>query len=139
MTLITCIDDRGGLAFHRRRLSRDRALCKRILELAGTGILRLSPYSLPLFEPLPHASALLAGEDYLADAAGEDLCFTERADLSPWLDRADKLVLFRWNRTYPFDLRFPLEELDRHWVLTGAVDFPGSSHEKITEEWYEKA
>lgn len=137
MTLITCIDDRGGQAFHRRRLSRDRALCKRILELAGTGPLRLSPYSLPLFEALSPSVPLLAGEDYLAGADG--LCFAEREDLAPWLDRADRLVLFRWNRAYPFDLRFPLEELERHWVLTGTADFPGSSHEKITEETYEKA
>ena len=139
MTLITCIDDRGGLAFHRRRLSRDRVLCERILELAGTGHLRLSPYSAPLFRDLPRAAALLEGESCLERAVGEDLCFIEWEDPRPWLDRADKLVLFRWNRTYPFDLRFPLEELDRHWVLTGRADFPGSSHEKITEEWYEKA
>lgn len=138
MTLITCIDDRGGQAFHRRRLSRDRVLCERILELAGTGHLRLSPYSAPLFRDLSHTAALLE-EDCLERAAGEDFCFIEREDPGPWLNRADKLVLFRWNRTYPFDLRFPLEELDRHWVLTGRADFPGSSHEKITEEWYEKA
>lgn len=136
MTLITCIDDRWGQAFHSRRLSRDRALCARVLELAGTGNLRLSPYSLPLFEA--HSPALLAGEDYLADAAGEDLCFVEREDLAPWLDRADKLVLFRWNRAYPFDLRFPAEKLE-NWVLTGTREFPGSSHEKITEVTYEKA
>lgn len=139
MTLITCIDDRGGQAFHNRRLSRDRVLCARILELAGSGTLRLSPYSLPLFESLPHGAALLAGEDYLERATGADFCFAEREDVTPWLDRADKLVLFRWNRAYPFDLRFPLDELDRHWGLTGTADFPGSSHEKMTEEWYEKA
>lgn len=139
MTLITCMDDRGGLAFHDRRLSRDRVLCERILELAGTGTLRLSPYSLPLFQSLPHEAALLSGEDFREQAAGEDLCFIEREDPVPWLDRVDKLVLFHWNRTYPFDLRFPLEELENHWVLTGSADFPGSSHEKITEEWYEKA
>lgn len=139
MTLITCIDDRGGQAFHRRRLSRDRALCVRVLELAGTGRLRLSPYSLPLFGALPPAAALAAGEDFLDRATGDELCFAEREDLSPWLDKADRLVLFRWNRTYPYDLRFPLEELEKHWVLTGTADFPGSSHEKITEETYEKA
>lgn len=139
MTLITCIEDRGGLAFHRRRLSRDRVLCERILELAGVGTLRISPYSAPLLRGLPHTAGLLEGEDFLEQTAGEDFCFAEREDLTPWLDRADKLVLFRWNRTYPFDLRFPLEELERHWALTGRLDFPGSSHEKITEEWYEKA
>lgn len=139
MTLITCIDDRGGLAFHRRRLSRDRVLCSRILELVGTGNLRMAPYSRSLFGALPHEAVILPGEDCLEQTAGEDFCFVEQADLTRWLDRMDKLVLFRWNRTYPFDLRFPLEELNRHWVLTGTADFPGSSHEKITEEWYEKA
>lgn len=139
MTLITCIDDRGGQAFHRRRQSRDRALSARLLELAGTGTLRLSPYSLPLLGALPRGAALLAGEDYLERASESDFCFAEREDLTPWLDRADKLVLFRWNRAYPFDLRFPLEELEKHWVLVGTADFPGSSHEKITEETYEKA
>lgn len=138
MTLITCIDDRFGLAFHNRRLSRDRALCARVLELAGNGTLRLSPYSLPLFEGLPHTAALLAGEDYLTRAAGDDFCFAEREDLAPWLDRADKLVLFRWNRTYPFDLRFPSEQI-RNWTPAGTLDFPGCSHEKITEAAYEKA
>lgn len=138
MILITCIDDRFGLAFHRRRLSRDRTLCARVLELAGAGVLRLSPYSLPLFEGLPQAAALRPGEDYLSQAAEGDFCFAERDDLAPWLDRADKLLLFRWNRAYPSDLRFPAEQL-QHWVLTGTADFPGSSHEKITEVWYEKA
>jgi len=138
MTLITCIDDRGGLAFHRRRLSRDRVLCERILELVGTGNLRLSSYSVPLFQDLPRTAALLE-EDCPEQKAGKDFCFIEREDAVPWLERADKLVLFRWNRTYPFDLRFPLEELERNWALTGARDFPGSSHEKITEETYEKA
>lgn len=139
MTLITCIDDRGGLAFHRRRLSRDRVLCERILELTGEGTLRLSPYSLPLFEPLPREAVLLAGESYLEQASESDFCFAEREDVTPWLDRVDKLVLFLWNRAYPFDLRFPLDKLEKCWVLTGTAEFPGSSHEKITEEWYEKA
>lgn len=135
MTLITCVDDRGGMAFHRRRLSRDRVLYTRILALAGTGDLYLSPYSAPLFRDLPRTATLLEGEGLPEQG---DFCFVEREDPSPWLDRADKLVLFRWNRTYPFDLRFPLEELS-NWTLTGTSDFPGSSHEKITEEWYEKA
>lgn len=139
MTLIVCVDDRGGQAFHRRRLSRDRVLCARILELAGSGTLRMSPYSARLFEGMSHEAALSAGEDYLALSAGEDFCFAEREDVAPWLERADKLVLLRWNRTYPFDLRFPLDTVEKNWALTATRDFPGSSHEKITEEWYEKA
>lgn len=47
---------------------------------------------------------------------------------------AEELVLYRWNRSYPGDVTFP-------WPLTGwklveTADFPGTSHEKITEEVY---
>ena len=138
MTLVVCVEDRWGQAFHRRRLSRDRVLCARVLELAGAGPLWMSPYSLPLFQQLPQAGQVRAGDDYLSVAGADALCFVEREPLDRWLDKADKLVLFRWNRTYPFDLRFPAEKLETDWQLTGTREFSGSSHEKITEEHYEK-
>lgn len=139
MTLIVCVEDRWGQAFHHRRLSRDRVLCARLLELAGPEPIRMSPYSAPLFQNLAQDGQVLAAEDYLEGAGADTLCFVEREDLTPWLDRVDKLVLFRWNRTYPFDLRFPGEKLETGWRLTGRTEFAGSSHEKITEECYEKA
>lgn len=138
MTILVCVDDRMGQAFHRRRQSRDRVLCARVLELAGTGVLHLSPYSKPLFTGLPGAANLSAGEDYLDRAGPGEVCFVEREELSPWLDRADKLVLFRWNRSYPFDLRFPAAALIEGWRLYHTEEFAGSSHDRITEEWYEK-
>lgn len=137
MTIIVCVDDRMGQAFHRRRLSRDRVLCARVLALAGGHALRMSPYSARLFEGAEFPG-LLAQEDYLAQAGGDDLCFVELEDLSPWLARADRLVLYRWNRAYPSDLKFPAGALDTGWRQTGTTDFPGSSHDTITEEIYEK-
>ncbi len=138
MTILVCVDDRMGQMFHRRRLSRDRVLSARILERAAGRVLRISPYSVPLFDGLPSSARLEVGEDYLAQASGDDLCFVEREDAAPWLDRADRLVLYRWNRAYPADLRFPGDILAQNWTLTAASDFPGSSHDKITEEFYER-
>ena len=133
MTVLVCVEDRMGQSFHGKRLSRDRALYVRIAAAAaGTALLRMSPYSQPLFENTP----LLASEDYLDQAAEEDWCFVEREDLAPYAEKIDRLVLYRWNRTYPFDqaLAFPLEG----WRLASSQEFPGFSHEKITEEIYER-
>lgn len=139
MTLIVCVEDRFGMSFHNRRLSRDRELCRYILARVGGGVLRLSPYSVPLFDGLPCAGALLAQEGGPADEDREEFCFLELENPAPWLARAEKLLLYRWNRAYPFDRRFPAELLETGWKLTGHADFPGSSHEKITEERYETA
>ena len=50
-------------------------------------------------------------------------------------DKIEKIVLFRWNRHYPADAHF---QFPGKWALTAREDFPGSSHEKITMEVYEK-
>lgn len=141
MTVIFCVDDHMGLAFHNRRLSRDRELCRRLLERSAGHTLRMSAYSRPLFEPLlPEfpTARVAAAEGDLTDASGDDLCFLEQTDPLPWLERADRLVLVRWNRVYPSDRKFPAEDLEVRWQLTGTAEFPGSSHDRLTEERYEK-
>ena len=52
------------------------------------------------------------------------------------MDRLEKLIVFRWNRKYPAD--FWLDADLRDWKLIEAEEFPGNSHEKITQETYVK-
>ena len=59
MILISCVDNALGMRFHGRRQSRDRELCRRILERCG-GKLWLGEKSAMLFEAFPQA-ALFAG------------------------------------------------------------------------------
>ena len=47
---------------------------------------------------------------------------------------AEELVLYRWNRSYPGDVTFPWPLTG--WTLAETAYFPGTSHEKITEEVY---
>lgn len=45
MILITVVDDRMGMCFNRRRLSRDRVLSDKILTLTNGKVLWMSSYS----------------------------------------------------------------------------------------------
>ena len=131
MILIVCVDDAGGLGFNRRRQSQDRALRARMLEKWGR--LWMNAYSAGQFAK---EDPVTADEDFLEKAGPGDTCFAEGPAAAAVLDRAEKLVLYRWNRKYPADCHFPLDLEARGWRLEETADFAGSSHEKITEEVY---
>lgn len=129
MILALCADDRLGMSFGGRRQSKDSSVRRRLLELSG-GSLRMSDYSARQFEePVYH------GPDYLSGAENSDWCFVENSDYEDHAEKIEKIFLFRWNRHYPADAHF---QFPGKWVLVRAEDFPGSSHEKITMEVYEK-
>ena len=50
--------------------------------------------------------------------------------------QVDSVILYKWNRVYPADQYFAMDLSG--WKLVETVEFPGSSHEKITEERYER-
>lgn len=133
MTLISCLDDRSGLLFNGRRQSRDRLLLADLLA-ALPGRLLIRPFSADLFSPDPR---IVLCDDPLALAGGSDTVFLE--DQSPAdAGRFQRIILYRWNRVYPSDLRFTLSPAAAGFTLTQSLDFAGSSHEKITKEVWER-
>lgn len=77
------------------------------------------------------------GPDPAARAAeGGGLCLLELQDPETALERADRLVLYRWGRRYPADRRLDLPP--KGWRLEGRTEFPGRSHDMITKEIYIK-
>ena len=133
MRIIVCVDEKGGMSFGGRRQSRDSVLCQRILEITAGDRLWVRPYTAGLFSDI---SRLCVSEDYLHKAAPEDWCFTETEDLTDYLEQFDRVVVYRWNRHYPSDRKFPEARLAERWHLESRQDFAGSSHERITEEVY---
>ena len=123
MTVIVCLDDNFGMAFGGRRLSRDSAVCADIVQMASDNAIAMHECSKLLFHGL---------DANISDDG--DIHFVEFEAPNVLLEKADKLVLYRWNRRYPADLRFD-EPLDS-WRLTETSEFAGSSHEKITKEVY---
>lgn len=130
MHIVICLDDRDGMMFNKRRLSSDKAVCQRITEQAA-GQLWMNSYSAKLFEP----DSVCVDEDFLAKAGEGDTCFAETPDFTDFEEKIQSVTVYRWNRAYPADKKLPAGFLSR-WQLQETVDFPGNSHDTVTEEKY---
>lgn len=137
MILIACVDDKGGMAFNHRRQSQDRLLRSALMDLAGSRPVWMNAYSAGQFEP-EYAGRLRVAEDCLDRAGPGELCFVETQATAALESRVEEVVLFRWNRRYPADTWFDLPGFPRNWHLIRQQDFPGHSHDTITQEVYTK-
>lgn len=134
MILIVCLDDRDGMLFGGKRLSRDRTVCEKILAVTAGSKLWMSGYSAKLFAE--YAADILVDELFLERAQHGEFCFLEDRDILPYADKVEQIILFRWNRHYPADKRFSLDLTATPWKQVRIEEFPGNSHEKITMEVY---
>lgn len=128
MKLILCVDEKGGFSFFGKRQSRDKILIERILEKAA-GNLYVSEYSAPLFSEFNGVKTVKNFSD-----ATCGYFFAE--GLLPSLSSFDEIILYNWNRHYPADVFFAINE--EEFILEGEDEFKGFSHEKITEKIYRR-
>ncbi len=135
MIVIACVDQRGGMRFNRRRVSRDRAVCERVLERTADSRLWMSGYTAGLFAGLI-APQICVNADFLDRAGAGEFCFAEDPSFAARADRIEQLILYRWNRVYPADEVFPL--LLDGWRRSACTLFPGNSHETVAEEVYDR-
>lgn len=135
MIAVVCVDDSMGMMFNGRRQSRDRVLAARVAELARGNRLWMNPYSYELFENIAEGNINI-DLDFLSKASDGELCFVENEELQAVENIIEKLILFRWNRSYPSDMTLDIDL--RNWRLEESQDFVGSSHDKITMEVYIK-
>ena len=135
LTVALCIDERGGMIFNKRRVSRDRVL---ISELVGSvnGKIYINEFSKLLFEP--HSDRVVICADALNDAPDGAICFIEVPPLKPHIKDISRLIVYNWNRTYPYDLKLDISPEKEGFRLVSTYEFEGSSHEKITKEIFER-
>lgn len=134
MNIIVCLDERNGMSFNNRRQSRDRAVITHILKTFDCQCIRMHPKSVPLFEGVD--LKICACENYLQVAKENDWCFVETDDVLPFIDSVRQIVVYRWNRVYPFDKSFPIDQLNASFSQVSISDFPGYSHPVISVEVY---
>ena len=130
MKLIVCLDDRNGMSFLGRRQSQDALLRKDLLAYVAGSALSMNAYSAAQFEA---GSPISTAEQ----PAACGYWFVENLPVEPLLP-LEELVIYRWNRHYPSDKKFPLALALEGLQLAHTAHFPGSSHEKITREVYKK-
>lgn len=131
MIIIAAVEDNNGMMFNHRRVSQDRVLRERILERTSTGRLWMNHYSAKQFS---EDAVINIDENFLSEAIPGEYCFVENTAVRPYNKWIESVILYKWNRRYPSDTKFDLDL--NGWNLISTVDFPGSSHEKITEEVY---
>ncbi len=133
---IICIEDENGMLFHDRRVSRDRLLIDWLMQRIGEKQIWMRPYSKELFA----AYEVKVAENYLELAKEGDYCFIEDGAYAEHQEKMTGLILCRWNRRYPSDLKFQESILEQGWQQESSLEIKGSSHKSITiEEWKKNA
>ena len=133
MTVVCCIENNMGISFGGRRVSRDVMVCSDLLQLCQGHTLYMAPTSVKLF-------AGLTGEEIISISetipeCNEDFYFYEGGPQDQFL-LADRIILYKWNRDYPSDLKLELD-LSKY-DLKETYEFPGNSHDLITRKIYER-
>lgn len=134
MVIVVCMEERRGMLFNKRRVSRDAAVYQDLLNSCPQK-LWMNRDSAPLFSQLPQERIRIA-EDFLQQAAAGDWCFVENQRLQPYMPAIEAVVIYWWNRRYPADFYFDLDL--SQWELQSSEEFAGTSHEKITKELYRR-
>jgi hypothetical protein len=135
ITVAITVDDRMGIAFNKRRQSRDRLLIADLCENTD-GVIYVSPYSAPLFEEYSERVAVL--DSPLADCPIDSTCFVEMTELGEYVKDISALTVYRWNRHYPSDKKLDIDISSCGFTLSQSYEFVGKSHDKITKEIYKK-
>lgn len=117
-----------GMAFAGKRQSRDREVISDILKTASMP-LYISSYSEILFKN-SRFEYIIADDIFKHDGC----CFAENVRLEPHIAKIGKLVIYKWNRTYPADFFLDIEPSSMGFYLHGVDELTGFSHKKITKE-----
>lgn len=134
MTVFVCLDDKMGMTFGGRRQSRDSKVIEDIFATVGKENLFIAPFSEKLLDGRKNVKVK---RDPLG-AAKRDFCFIEDRGIEKHINDIDTLIIYKWNRHYPSDMKFDVIPADCGFVLTEAVELAGTSHEKITKEIYKR-
>ena len=136
MTVFVCIDERGGMTFNSRRQSRDRFVTEDIIKSSGDSLLYISDFSEDLFENSD--ASVISVPTPLSHAKEGSFVFIENQPLAPYKEKIKSLIIYKWNRRYPFDSKIDIDPEKEGFTLTRVTEFEGNSHEKITKEEYKR-
>ena len=131
MNVIICLDQNNGMLFNNRRQSRDRIVRKNILEYINGAKLYMDEYSFKQFSEEKADNIIV--DNNLENATEHDFCFVERQEVR--IEEINKLIVYRWDKTYPADKYFNMDDIKCNLVET--LEFQGYSHEKIIREIYQ--
>ena len=141
MIVYIAVDDENGMLFNNRRQSQDRIMRENMLQDCVGSKLWVAEYSKKFFVDENGnitPDNVVVDDDFLEKAGENDHCYVEKGDISPWMDKIDTIVLYKWNKRYPADTYFDISLLDSNWKKFSLNHFTGSSHDKIFKEVWKR-
>lgn len=134
MKLVVCLDKNNGIRFFHKRQSQDEFQRKNLFELIGNTKFYLSEYSFELYKDFDFNFEIINKNTVIV----ENSIFLYEGDfLEKFLPSVDEIIVYFWNRDYPFDETFE-EFLNYGWKERELFEFRGTSHEKITRKIFIK-
>ena len=130
MIVMICVDNHYGMLFGERRQSQDRIIRQDILSMSRGKRLFMNAYSKKQFTE--EADNINVSESFLEEAQDGDFCFVENVDITPFVQKIEKLILYYWGRIYPADKYLTLDM--SKWQLLESKEFQGYSHDYILRE-----
>lgn len=132
MNIIACIDNENGILFNSRRQSRDAHIFDDIKNTIGSKIIYCSEYSAKLLQEYSLSPAVVKTLKAVPENGYYFLENTLPPDLLPEIK---KVIIYKWNKSYPKDTYLGMDFSNIKLVHTS--DFQGKSHKLITKEIYE--
>ena len=130
LTVAITVDDNLGLAFNKRRQSRDEKLIDDLCKSTNS-LIYISKYSAPLFENYKDRICVVV--DPITDSPEEGFCFLEMSTLGEYIDDISCLIMYRWNRKYPADKKLDVDLNSLNFIKAEEYSFVGKSHDEITK------
>ena len=134
MKLVVCLDENKGIRFFGKRQSQDELQRKNLFELIGNSKLFLTKYSYDLYKDFEFNFEII---DENTEIVEDSVFLYEGEFLERFLPYVDEIIVYFWNRDYPFDEIFE-EFLNDDWKAREIFEFKGKSHEKITRKMFLK-
>lgn len=145
MILVVCVDDGMGMMFNKRRQSKDAYVRKDMLAMVPEDKkLFVTPYTAKQFLPEEQERLGVLAEDALVGTALEqdvlpeagDFFFAEDTEINGLEEETEQVVLYRWMRAYPSDVKFTFDLSG--YEMVSCEDFVGNSHPEMKKEIYRK-
>ena len=134
MVIVACIDKSGNIALNTNGQLNHIIFWVRLKVVSNEALLYMNFNSSRQFGYYPMK---MIDDDFL-DIAGEDsYCFVEDTDITPYIDRIDKIILYKWNKKFSSKFEFDKSILDNFSVVS-KKSFYGEPFLKISEIVYEK-
>lgn len=92
VNIIVAVDDKNGMLFNHRRVSKDKEVRKKIAEIVQGNKLWMSQYSVSQYQD--ESYPFYVDDNFLFKAAKEEYCFVEDRGLSDVKECIDGMIIF---------------------------------------------